>query len=769
MNQKRPFAKLLLICLTFAGLIGFGPRSLSGSGAGDRVPQEEVKIPEISTPRVEHLVDVGGRKLHCFVYGSGSPTVVLSSGLSAPQEYWNTVIPELAAKATVLTYDRAGVGKSEIGSLPADGGQSAKDLHILLGKLSAPKPYILVGHSFGGMIVRLFASAYPDDLGGLILEDSQHEDNLIELKRILRGKDLEAFNELLGDRFITPENPKTEADYREMTREKLRQSKPLPRIPLVVLTSAGRAKAMGPMFSAEAIEKMEEMDTALNEKLAALIPGGKLIIVEGTGHNIHMDKPQAVIAPIMEMIKSAREKGSPQARGQKEADQYEHWLKEEVKLLITPEEEAAFKKLSGDEERERFIELFWTKRDPSPGSQENEFKDEWYKRLDYVTKKYSSGSVSKGWHTDMGRVYMIFGPPFRVRAGAGGPKADPSGGTQIEAPPEMWMYQPMPALGLNSAFTITFRNYQYGYDLDQQTPQSIHRAMEIFPKVVLFSPDLKEVPAYKYALEENSAEGKMIKQFMTAGQEARQIPLEWRPIFTRALGGSTYVTLLVQIDPQTMDRKKLKEVTFFGRLTGEGEEVQDFLQTVKLESEKAAKLVTAFGFPARPGKSILYLGAEDKGKQSHTLLKSDLDVQDFGNEELVTSSLILSSQIVSKSPEDAKEEFSPYITNDYKATPRWENVFKPDEFMSVLFHVYNAKIREGEVDLTIDYFVTSQGVSYRLNPQTIRAKTEEGKTVAGGTEIPLAPLKPGPYTFKVKVTDKVANKAIEKMTEFVVE
>jgi hypothetical protein len=56
-----------------------------------------------------------------------------------------------------------------------------------------------------------------------------------------------------------------------------------------------------------------------------------------------------------------------------------------------------------------------------------------------------------------------------------------------------------------------------------------------------------------------------------------------------------------------------------------------------------------------------------------------------------------------------------------------------------------------------------------INPQTIRAKTEEGKTVAGGTEIPLAPLKPGPYTFKVKVTDKVANKAIEKMTEFVVE
>jgi GWxTD domain-containing protein len=477
-------------------------------------------------------------------------------------------------------------------------------------------------------------------------------------------------------------------------------------------------------------------------------------------------KKTALIGAILVLFVLSR---AAQAGGQKEADKYDQWLKEEVKLLITPEEEAAFKKLSGDEEKDRFIELFWTKRDPSPGSQENEFKDEWYKRLDYVTKTYSSGSVSRGWHTDMGRVYMIFGPPFRVRAGEGGPKADPSGGTQIEAPPEMWMYQPMPALGLNSAFTITFRNYQYGYDLDQQTPQGIHRAMEVFPKVVLFSPDLKETPAYKYALEENSAEGKMIQEFMATGQEKKQINLEWLPIFTRALGGSTYVTLLVQIDPQTMDRKKLREVTFFGRLTGEGTEVQDFLKTVKVGQDKADKLVLAFGFPARPGQAVLYLGAEDKDRQNHTLVKSVLDVQDFGNDELSTSTLVLSSQVVPRSKEDAKEEFSPYLTNDYRATPRWGNVFSPTESMSVLFHIYNAKAREGEVDLAIEYFLTSQEVSYRLNPQAIKTKIEEGKTVAGGTEIPLSPLKPGKYTFKVRVMDKVADKTIERAAEFVVE
>ena len=308
MKQKFSTTRLFLTGLILAGLIGFGSFPFSGLPADARTSQEEVQIPEISTPRKENRIDVGGRKLHCFVYGSGAPTIVLVSGLGAPQEYWNYVVPDLAAITTVVTYDRAGVGKSELGDLPAHGEQSVKDLHVLLDTLGVPRPYILVGHSLGGMIARLFASLVPEGMGGLILEDTQHEDNLAELRRILKGKDLEAFDELTSGMLALPENPKTEADYRNMTREQLKKSGPLPRIPYLVLTVAGRAKAMGPMFSAEAIEEMGEMDSVLNEKLAALIPGGRLIVVEGTGHNIHMDKPQLLIGPVREMIKEVREK-----------------------------------------------------------------------------------------------------------------------------------------------------------------------------------------------------------------------------------------------------------------------------------------------------------------------------------------------------------------------------------------------------------------------------------------------------------------------------
>ena len=310
MNQKSSIPSLFSISTIVMSLISFDSNLLSNSQASNGSPQEQIRIPEISTPKIESMIDVGGRKLDSCVYGSGSPTVVLVSGLGAPQAYWNPVIPDLAEKTTIVTYDRAGVGESEIGDLPTHAEQSAKDLQVLLDKLGVPSPYILVGHSYGGNVIRLFASMYPDDMGGLILEDTQHEDVLNELRKILKGKDLEAFDQLLVDMFSAPENPKTEADYRNITRDQLRNSKPLPKIPFVMLTSADRAKAMSDIFSDAAIEEIAKLDGALNRKLAALIPGGRHIIVEGTGHDIHADKPEALMGPVVKMINEVREKKS---------------------------------------------------------------------------------------------------------------------------------------------------------------------------------------------------------------------------------------------------------------------------------------------------------------------------------------------------------------------------------------------------------------------------------------------------------------------------
>lgn len=127
-------------------------------------------------PAPGQLVDVGGYKLHINCIGQGSPTVILESGLANPSSIWGWVQPEVAHATRVCAYDRAGVGWSDPGPEPRDGQQIARELHTLLGKANVPEPYVLVGHSAGGLYVRVYAAQYPRDVVGMVLVDVEHPD-----------------------------------------------------------------------------------------------------------------------------------------------------------------------------------------------------------------------------------------------------------------------------------------------------------------------------------------------------------------------------------------------------------------------------------------------------------------------------------------------------------------------------------------------------------------------------------------------------------------
>lgn len=274
-------------------------------------PPPAVKIPPLAVMGAEHMVDVGGRRLHCYVYGSGGPTVVLVSGFGALQEYWNPVVAGIAEMTTVVTYDRAGYGKSETGSLPVHGQQSAADLHGLLEKLGVPKPYLLVGHSYGGRIVRLYAAAHPSDTAGLVLEEAGHEDLADAQVAALTGKDRETLEAMIAPYRAKVSDPRTETDYMAETVEQLRRSGPLPRVPLVVITAESRGSGLPPVFSPEGQARLNEVAMAMQKALAGLIPGGEQILVEGAGHNVHLDKPDAVLAPIRAMVNRLRGRQEP--------------------------------------------------------------------------------------------------------------------------------------------------------------------------------------------------------------------------------------------------------------------------------------------------------------------------------------------------------------------------------------------------------------------------------------------------------------------------
>lgn len=122
-------------------------------------------------PAPGRLIDVAGRKLHLYELGEGTPTVILESGISASSLNWRRVQTEVAKFARVCSYDRSGLGWSELSKESCTPSSLATKLHSLLHAARVPAPYILVGHSFGALIVRAFAANYPDETAGLVLVD----------------------------------------------------------------------------------------------------------------------------------------------------------------------------------------------------------------------------------------------------------------------------------------------------------------------------------------------------------------------------------------------------------------------------------------------------------------------------------------------------------------------------------------------------------------------------------------------------------------------
>ena len=132
-------------------------------------------------PMTGQLVDVGDHRLRIDCTGVGSPTVVLESGLGESSFYWARISAAVATSTRVCVYDRAGRGWSEAAPAPQDGLAVAADLHTLLSKSGNPGPYVLVGHSSGGVYVRIFAAKYPDEVAGMVLLDAQPPDPFTSL------------------------------------------------------------------------------------------------------------------------------------------------------------------------------------------------------------------------------------------------------------------------------------------------------------------------------------------------------------------------------------------------------------------------------------------------------------------------------------------------------------------------------------------------------------------------------------------------------------
>lgn len=298
------------------------------------------------------VVDIGGQTIQVDCTGRGQPTVILESGTMDPSVIWALVQPSVSQTARVCSYDRAGYAWSQPGALPRSFSQLALELRTALERLGEPPPYVLVGQSFGGGVVRGFAARYPHDIAGMVLVDAVHEDQHIvyggaphRIRDEARGRTAPAPRIALDTGLIAAArrmSPRTDTallpapldrlpldaqaryrwalaqptirleaqletewspeEMRRMHEERATNRTTLGALPLIVLARASGGFPPGLSISADSLERERRN---LQADLARLSSIGELRFVQ-SGHNIHVERPEAVITAINDVLRQAR-------------------------------------------------------------------------------------------------------------------------------------------------------------------------------------------------------------------------------------------------------------------------------------------------------------------------------------------------------------------------------------------------------------------------------------------------------------------------------
>ncbi len=297
------------------------------------------KIDVYKYPPLGKMVDIGGYKLHINCSGTehSGPTVVLDAGMGCGSLDWSLVQPEIAKFARVCSYDRAGTAWSDESPLLRTSSNIAEELHAVLNKASIPGPYILVGHSSGGINMRLYTHKYLDEVAGIILVDSSHEDQIeklpepegwakslsnptvplilsyIGVRRLLSHlpqvkKTVEFLPEGIRKMYLASQQTtkfiKTVCQewvkFKESTQQLKAITKPL-EIPMTVIT-AGKPLSTEMGLTQEYIDETNRMWPILQKDLATKSSRGKHIIAEKSGHMIPHEQPDIIVDAVRDML-----------------------------------------------------------------------------------------------------------------------------------------------------------------------------------------------------------------------------------------------------------------------------------------------------------------------------------------------------------------------------------------------------------------------------------------------------------------------------------
>jgi pimeloyl-ACP methyl ester carboxylesterase len=262
------------------------------------------------------LIDIGSHKLHLHCIGMGNPTVLFEAGAGDFSTRWSLVQEVVSKRVRACAYDRARSGWSEAGPQPRTMKQEVDELHTLLNRAEISGPYVLVGHSYGGLLVRLYTERYSKDVIGIVLVDPTHESTRLLVQRrgepqgkwvrIREGANGLSVPDVQKTKTITPpewQNYWAE-ELQQMHESRKSNPEPLGDRPLIVL--AANKPSTRPAETPEDLwNDLQRERSDHKADLARLSRNSKLVRDPSSGHHIHVENPELVVRAIEEVIETA--------------------------------------------------------------------------------------------------------------------------------------------------------------------------------------------------------------------------------------------------------------------------------------------------------------------------------------------------------------------------------------------------------------------------------------------------------------------------------
>ncbi len=497
------------------------------------------------------------------------------------------------------------------------------------------------------------------------------------------------------------------------------------------------------------------------------------------------------------------------------AGPWKKWLNEDVVYIITDEEKQAFKRLKTDEERQQFVEQFWLRRDPTPDTEENEFKEEHYRRIAYANDHYASGIP--GWKTDRGMIYIKYGPPDEIDSHPSGGSyerpIDEGGGETSTYPFEDWRYRYIEGVGTNIQieFVDTTMSGEYHISTDPEEKDALlyvpgagltlSEQMGMADKTQRFSrtdgthlgtgnQPLPESMDEFTRLEQNAKlqappaiKFKDLDAVVSSNIHYNTLPMRVRADYIRVTDATVLADLTVQfknsdLNYATKDKISKATVNLYGRVTSlTRRPVNWFEETITaevpqemLQQSMGGLQVYSKTIPLAPGTYRLNIVAKDTVGNTMNNFEMALNVPHYDEDQLGSSSLILADRL-ERVPTNSIGA-GQFVIRSSKVRPRVDDTFKQDETMGIYTEFYNFGMDEKtkKPEGTIQYAVVN------AKNQTMFSTTEDIKNIPNSSaflvtvekKLPLKTLPPGKYTLKVTAVDKLRNQTLSPSAQFTV-